>query len=610
MRSNKFIWFVWAILFFAFVGGFLLGEVSGLLGRAPVTTSTVVGKVNGDEITYVAWQNLTNALAQEQEQRTGRGLNLDERQQIEDQAFNQLVSDLLLQQEYEKRGIRVTDEEIQEAALNSPPQQMLTNPQLLTDGRFDPAKYQRLLASPVAKQQGLLVQLENYYRTEIPRTKLFSQLITDAYASDDRLFRFFRDERDSATVEFVALKPTATQIANAEVSDAEVRKYYDAQPNRWERPGRAVMSVVGIDRTPTAADTAATAGKLRVLREEIASGKSTFEAVAIRESEDTISGPQGGDLGRGARGRFVPEFERAAFALRVGQISEPVLTQFGWHLIKATEKKGDTLALRHILVTVKQNDSTATATDRRADSLSNIAAGSSEPARLDSAAKVLGLLVSTVPVTEGQTAYYLGRPVGGITGFAFSGAVRGEISDLIDDDGGYYVARIDSLTVGGKAPFDEVKEEIRTALKERKATEGLVAQAEAILADAKSSTLGAAATKAGLAAQTAGPFTRLGFVPGMGYYNEAVGAAFAIPVGGMGVAKSTDGLYIIRVIARVEATRADFEAQKEGQRARTLQAMREQRVRLFLDHLRRDAKIVDRRNEINATLRRQSADAI
>jgi peptidyl-prolyl cis-trans isomerase D len=601
--------YIWIFLFIAFVGGFLLGEVSGLLGRTPVTTTTVVGKVNGDEIPYVAWQNLTNQLSQEQEQRAGRALNLDERQVLEDQAFNQLVSDLLLQQEYEKRGIRVTDEEIKSAALNSPPQQMLTNPQLLTDGRFDPAKYQRLLASPVARQQGLLVQLENFYRSEIPRAKLFSQLITDAWPSDERLYRMYRDERDSATVEFVALSPSAAQIAAAEVSDADIRKFYDSQPDRWDRPGRAVVSIISLDRTPKAADTVATAAKLRALKAEITSGQSTFEDVAKRESEDTISGPMGGDLGRGAKGRFVPEFEKAAFALRPGQISDPVPTQFGWHIIKATERKGDTLALRHILLTVKQNDSTAVLTDRRADSLSAIAAGMTEPARLDSAAKALGLLVTSVPVTEGQTAYYLGRPVGGITGFAFGGAARGEISDLIDDESGYYLARIDSLTLGGKAPFEAVKEEIRTALKERKAAEGLVPQATALVADAKATSLEAAAKKAGLTPQRAGPFTRLGFVPGLGYYNEAVGAAFSIPVGGVGAARSTDGVYVVHVIARSEGTREAFEAQKAGQRDRVIQALREQRIRLFVDNLRREAKIVDKRDEINATLRRQTLDA-
>ena len=598
--------YIWIFLFIAFVGGFLLGDVSGLLGRSPVTTTTVVAKVNGDEIPYVAWQNLSLQLASEQERRTGRSLNLDERRTIEDQAFNQLVSDVLLQQEYEKRGIRVTDDEIKEAALTSPPQDVYQNPNFQTDGRFDPAKYQRFITSPIAKQQGISVQLENYYRSELPKQKLFSQLVSEAWVSDERLFRMFRDERDSATVRLVALKPTPAQIEAAVVSDAEAKQFYAQYEDRWERPGRAVVSVIGISRIPTAADTAAIADKLRALREEISSGRSSFEDVAKRESEDTISGPQGGDLGRGPKGRFVPEFENAAFALRPGQVSEPVRTQFGWHIIKATERKGDTLAIRHILLSVKQNDSTATATDRRADELSTLAGGATEPEKLDTAAAKLGLLVTQIPVQEGQTANYLGRPVGGIAGWAFSGMSVGETSDLVDDDEGYYLVRLDSITQGGKQPFERVREEIVQALKERKAVQGLVAQGEALLADAKSTGLDAAAAKAGLAVTAAGPFTRLGFVQGLGYYNEAVGAAFALPIGTPGMAKTDEAVVVMVVQSRVEATRETFDAQKGAMREQTVQALREQKVRLFLDNLRREAKIVDRRQEINATLRRQT----
>ena len=602
--------YIWIFLFVAFVGGFLLGDVSGLLGRSPVTPTTAVAKVNGSEVLYLTWQNLSLQLASEQERRSGRSLNLDERRQIEDQAFNQLVSDVLLQQEYEKRGIHVTDAEIREAALTSPPPDVYQNPSFQTDGRWDPAKYQRFITSPIARQQGISLQLENYYRSELPQQRLFSQISSEAWVSDERLFRMFRDERDSATVRFVAIKPTPAQIEAAVVTDGEAKQFYGQYEGRWERPGRAVVSVIGIGRIPTAADTAATAGRLLTLRDEISSGRATFEDVAKRESEDTISGPQGGDLGRGPKGRFVPEFETVAFALRAGQISEPVKTQFGWHLIKATERKGDTLALSHILIAVKQNDSTATATDRRADELASLAGGATEPAKLDSAAAKLGLLMTQLPVQEGQTTNYLGRPVGGITGSAFSGMAIGETSDLLDDDEGYYLVRLDSVTRGGKQPFDLVRTEILKALKERKAVANLVAQGEALLASAKATGLDDAASKAGLAVANAGPFTRLGFVPGLGYYNEAVGAAFALPIGTPGMAATTEAVVVMVVSARVEATRESFDAQKATMREQTVQTLRQQKVRLFLDNLRREAKIVDRRREINATLRRQSVAAL
>lgn len=597
--------FIWIFLFVAFVGGFLLADMSGLIGMTGVSPTTVVGEVNGKEIPYLAWENLTRQLVQQQEQQSGRPVSQDERLQAEQAAFDQLVQEILLQQEYDRRGIRVTDAEIIQAARLSPPPQFYQAPELQTDGQFDPEKYQRFLASPVARQQGLLRQLEDYYRAELPRTKLFTQVAAETWVSDEALFEAFKDERDSVEVSFVSFRPTPAQIEAAAVTTAEARRYYQSYADRWERPGRAVVSVVSLSRTPTAADTAATVARLRALRQEIQSGTSSFEDVARRESADTVSGNQGGDLGRGPRGRFVAPFEDAAYALRVNQISEPVRTDFGWHLIQVTERKGDTLALRHILLRVAQGDSAATATDRQADRLASLAAASDDPSKFDAAATELSLLVTQVPVLEGQTAVYQGRGVRGVSGFAFSGVRPGEISDLIDDEDGYYLVRLDSLTVGGKQPFEAVEEDIMQALKERKATEALVAQAEAFLADARATSLEAAAQKAGLDLQTPAPFNRRTFVPGLGFNNEAIGAAFGAPMNTPVMVRTFDAVHVLRANMRSQADREDFELIKEILRAREVPAAREARIRSYLEELRRAATIKDLRREVNANLRRQ-----
>lgn len=597
--------FIWIFLFVAFVGGFLLADMSGLIGMTGVSPTTVVGEVNGKEVPYLAWENLTRQLVQQQEQQSGRPVSQDERLQAEQAAFDQLVQEILLQQEYDRRGIRVTDAEIIQAARLSPPPQFYQAPELQTDGQFDPEKYQRFLASPVARQQGLLRQLEDYYRSELPRTKLFTQVAAETWLSDEALFEAFKDERDSVEVSFVSFRPTPAQIEAAAVTTAEARRYYQSYADRWERPGRAVVSVVSLSRTPTAADTAATVARLRALRQEIQSGTSSFEDVARRESADTVSGNQGGDLGRGPRGRFVAPFEDAAYALRVNQISEPVRTDFGWHLIQVTERKGDTLALRHILLRVEQGDSAATATDRQADRLASLAAASDDPSKFDAAATELSLLVTQVPVLEGQTAVYQGRGVRGVSGFAFSGVRVGEISDLIDDEDGYYLVRLDSLTVGGKQPFEAVEEDIMQALKERKATEALVAQAEAFLADARATSLEAAAQKAGLELQTPPPFNRRTFVPGLGFNNEAIGAAFGAPINTPVMVRTFDAVHVLRANMRSQADREDFELIKEILRAREVPAAREARIRSYLEELRRAATIKDLRREVNANLRRQ-----
>lgn len=610
MRSAAFTKVVFWILAFAFVGGFLLLDSSGLLGRDTITPGTAVATVNGREIPYGVWSQLSQNMAQQQEERIGRALTLDERNRVEDQAFEQLVTEVLLEQEYKRRGIRVTDDEIRQYALTSPPPELMRAPDLQTDGRFDYEKYQRWLTSPAARQGGALLQLENYYRSEVPRQKLLDEVATDVYMSKPRLWQIWQDAHDSAQISYVAFRPEPQAESGAKVdssvtvTDAEIRQYFDAHRDDLERPGRAAVSIVTIPRQVTAADSAAVRARAEALRAEIAGG-AKFEDVARRESADTISGRDGGSLGRGARGRFVPEFENAAYALRPGEVSQPVLSPFGYHLIRVDEKKGDTLALRHILLRITQSDSTATATDRKADELSRIAAGATEPAKFDSAARQLQLLVTRATAIEGEALTVAGRYIPSVSAWAFSGVRPGEVSDLMDSDDAYYLARLDTLVPGGKPELSAVKDEIRQVLVRQKQVERLVPGAKQLAAAAAGSSLEQAAQARSLTVEKTPVFTRVTPVPGIGQFTEVVGAAFGLPVGAVSDAISTrNGVYVIRVDRRVNASRDEFEKQLQVQRQQLTQGLREQRAREFLDNLRKAADVKDNRKKIQSAQRR------
>ena len=596
--------YIWIVMFVAFVGGFLLAETSGLLGRSAVTTSSIVAKVNGDDIPYMTWVNASAALAQQEEQQRSRALTLDERRQIDEQAYNQLVTERLLQQEYEKRGIRVTDSEIIDAAKYQPPPQFQQLPDLQTEGRFDPAKYQRFLTSPGARQQGLLAQLEGYYRSEIPKEKLFTQVAGDAWVSDTRLWQIWRDSHDSATVSFVAFRPNVTDELRKAVTDAEISTWYDKHKTEYDRPGRATLSIVQISRHASEADSLATKRAAQALRDEIAKG-AKFEDVAKRESDDSVSAKDGGKLPRGPHGQFVKEFEDAAYKLAVGEMSQPVATAFGFHVIKLDARKGDTLSLRHILKLVHQGDSATAATDRRADSLSKMTAGADVPAKFDSASRALKLLVTRISVREGAPASYLGRTVPSASAWAFGGARIGESSDLFDDEQGYYLVRLDSLVNGGPQSVAAVRGEIREQVALDKAISALEPKAKAVFDASAASGLESAAKAQGLAVGKAGPFTRIGSVMDLGGVSEAVGAAFSAPVGTLaGPIRTVDGVYLIRADKRVEASPKEWEAQKSAQREQITRALRDQRVRLFMDGLRKSAKIDDRRKQLQSAQRR------
>jgi peptidyl-prolyl cis-trans isomerase D len=599
--SAKYIWIIIVVLF---VGGFLLAQTSGLLGRAPVTSTTAVATVNGEDVLATTWYQATQNLEQDETQRSNSSISLDERARLMDQAYEQLVTDALLRQEYRRRGISVTDDEILQAARFSPPPQLMQAPDLQTDGQFDPAKYQRFLASPMAKQGGLLYQLEQYYRTEIPKEKLFDQVASDVYISDEQLWRRFQDAHDSAQISFVAFAPERIPDSAVRVSDDEVRAYYDTHKKQFDRPGTAKVSVIIIPRAVTAADSAAVRARAVALRARILGGEK-FQDIARAESTDSVSAANGGSLGKGVKGRFVPAFETAAAGLKTGEISQPVLTQFGYHLIKVDERKGDTLTISHILLRIAQSDSAASRTDRRADSLARMAASTDQPAKFDSAARALQIPVIKSEVIEGNVLSVNGQYIPSVGPWAFQGAKPGETSELFDAEDGYYLARLDSLTPGGTLPLDQAKGDIRTYLLRQKKIDALLPQARNFAKVAAASSLEQSAKLMNMQITSTKPFTRVTGVPELSQAPEAVGAAFSLPLHTVSEPiRSTGAVVVERVDNRFPASRTAFETQKETLRAQALQQFRQQRVREFLTNLRAVAKIDDRRKQVEASARR------
>lgn len=599
--------YIWVLVALFFVGGFLLYQTSGLMGRTPVTATTAVAVVNGHEIPYRDFQIRVQNEIQQEQSRAGKTLNQDDTRRIENNVYDQMVSEELLDEQYRKRGIVVTDDEIREFARYAPPPWITSAPELQTDGKFDPDKYQRFLATSEARTSGLLIQLENYYRSEIPKDKLLEQVSSGIYVSDAELWRAWRDQHDSAQVSYVTFAPTIDAATMRSVSDADVRAFYDQHKDDFQGGGQAALSLVVIPRSVTPADSAAAKAHAQAIRDEIAKG-AKFEDVAKRESIDTLSGAKGGDLGAAPKSAYVPEFSKAADALKPGEISGPVLTQFGYHIIRLDSRKGDTLSLHHILVAIQPSDSAGARIDRMADTLSRLAAANEDGSKLDAAAKHLGLSVVHVRAFQDQPALWNGQAIPSASAWAFGGAHTGETSELFDDEHGYYLARLDTLHMGGDAGFDAVKETIRTRLATERAVDKVMPDAQKLAAAAAGSSLEAAAKQAGKKVDQTALFSRGSLVPGLGQFTEAVGAAFALPVGAVSQpVKTSEAAYVLRVDKRVVADSAAFEKQKAPQKELRLNQLRQQKIQMFMSDLRKAAKIVDHRQEINVAVRRQQA---
>lgn len=128
-------------------------------------------------------------------------------------------------------------------------------------------------------------------------------------------------------------------------SEADERAYYEAHRNEFDQVHarhiliRAEGSPVPVRPGQKALTDAEALAKIQELRSKIVGG-ADFAAIAQAESDDTGSAPKGGDLGSFKHGQMVPTFEEAAFKLKPGEISEPVKSQFGYHLIKVESVQG------------------------------------------------------------------------------------------------------------------------------------------------------------------------------------------------------------------------------------------------------------------------------
>jgi hypothetical protein len=245
-------------------------------------------------------------------------------------------------------------------------------------------------------------------------------------------------------------------------------------------------------------------------------------------------------------------------------------------------------------------------TDRLADSVARIAGAAQDGKRLDSAAVAVGVALQDLEIVEGQRAISItGMALPGLAQWALkSGARTGEVSDLLDSEGAYFVARLDSLVPGGEPPLARIRDDIRIYLARRKAAEALQPDAQAFATAAVASSIETAARERNLTLESAGTFTRLRFVPGLGQSNAAIGAAFSLPVGAISAPVVTEeAAYVIRVNSRWNASRDAWTAQLETQRRDFEQRIQQDRYRQYLSALRSEANVSDKRVEVMASYR-------
>ena len=563
--------YVFPVLALSFIGWLAYGQVQEIVSGSHdivvvVNTSSNwllrlmhVGRV---EIHNAEFQQAVQAGIQQYQANNGTTqLPSEDRQQIENQVVDQLVRAKLIQHETQRLGITVTDQEIKDAANTSPPPEVMSVPDFQTNGQFDPTKWRRFLQS--GQNPEFLLALEGRYRDQIPQLKLLQYITADLYVSDAKLWRIYRDQHDSATADLVAIGPEQIPDSSVPVSDAEATRYYTAHRDDFKRPGTAWTSFIALPRAANAADSAAAFARAESLRTEAAASLAKFADVAKRLSSDTVSGRQGGDLGWIKRKQ--PQFDTLFLAglrgLTVGQVSRPVRSSFGYHLIRIDAEKGDSLHVRHILVPIELAGAHRDSVESVADSLDRVVAERDSGWLLDSAAKRLRLPLAQAPRIVDGDRLVLGRYViPDVSVWAFEHRI-GETSQVIQGEVAYYVFRLDSLQPEGEAPLKQVRDQVDYQVRLEKKGQLWKVRTQQLASALASSPLASAAAAQGYAVQRLGPFTRLHPPPVLQLEPNALGAIFRL-----GVGQHSDGLigehrgFVIQLVARHAADSAAWSA--------------------------------------------------
>ena len=561
---------------------------------ADAASSDTIANIEGHKITGGEFRRSYQAQLQAYRSAYGGQMNEQLLKQlgVENQILQQMVDERAALAEADRLGITVSDEEVR--------RRILATPAFQENGAFiGETRYQQLLR--MQRPPMTAAQFEDNVRRSLAVDKLRSSISDWLSVSDKELEAEYRRRNDKVKLAVVGFTADSFR-SQVNATDAEVASHFDAHKDQFKIPEKRKIKYLLIDidamrtkvvvpaadieqayatnsqqyETPEQVrashillktegkDDAAVKAKAEELLKKAKAG-ADFAELAKANSEDEASAKNGGDLDYFGRGRMVPEFDQVAFTLEPQQISDVVKTQYGYHIIKVTDKKD---ATKRSLAEVRQQLSDQLSYERAQAEATTLAATLekqiSKPADLDKVAKEHGLTV------QESGLFARDEPV---LGLGPSPEVASRAFEMKPDEvaGPLRASRgiVFETMIAKQDPYvpklEEVKDRVRDEVVKQKARDVGRQKAAETAARLKSAPdFEKAAKAAGVEAKTTELIAAGSPIPDLGVAPAVEEVAFKLPVGAVSDPIPTDnGTAVIKVLEKKQVTPEEWTSAKD-----------------------------------------------
>ena len=618
MRKHAGTWMIKIIL-----GAIVIVFVFWGVGSYRSRQTGRVADVNGTVITLNDYRNAYTNLVEQARQSFGNNLNdeLIQALQLRKRALDQLVDRVLILQEAEKLKIQVSDEELAQTIRDIRAFQ--------TAGVFDNQRYlntlsrTKLSAETFEEQQRealIIDKFQNFISGNIKVSELealqwykYNNTEVDVdyvvlepgqfkniEPTADEILDFFDQHKETYKTDpeikarYIYLNP-ADFVAKVTVTEEDIRDYYESNPEKFKNPktvhARHILIKVAQNAKPEEVESARQKAEdvLKLARE----GKD-FAALARQYSEGPTK-TKGGDLGTFRREAMVKPFADKAFSMKAGDISDPVRTRFGWHIIKVEKiNPAKTLSLDEAREDIEKTLKTERSRNLAYDEAETVYETAFEGQELAAIAQERNLKILTTQLFSQKRPPKDIKDAARFASVAFGLSVD-EVSDVQEFADGYYVievvekvpAKIPEL----KAVEDRVKKDVIKQKQDAKA----LSEANRFLAELKKGQpFNTISQKFKLAPKKTGFFKRNDSIPTIGQEAEIASTAFKLsdhdPLPSEPL-KGQKGYYVISFRERKEPELNGFEKEKAALKDRLLQQKAFKTMEDWLKRIKSESQI-------------------